>query len=134
MDEHPSRIEYLKWYPLVYSYGLKYRENLCHFCFKISSHGVVHRCGHCLTKVYCGKVCQTRDWSLIHSKICKGRGVERKLKGKAKDRKELGESMVQEHIQDVEAKQLSSAFENGRFNARKFVQFGQMLQEMKRHS
>ena len=132
MDEHPSRIEYLKWYPLVYSYGLKYRENLCHFCFKLSSHGVVHRCGHCLTKVYCSRACQAKDWDLIHSKICKGKGVARKLKCKAKERRELGDARVEEQIQAAEAKHLSFAFKNGPFGAaNRFFQFGQMLQEMK---
>ena len=132
MDENPSRVEYLKWYPLVLMTSTKYRENLCHFCFKLSSHGAVHRCGHCLTKVYCSRTCQAKDWNLIHSKICKGKGVARKLKCKAKERRELGDARVEEQIQAAEAKHLSFAIENGPFGAaNRFFQYGQMLQEMK---
>jgi len=130
-DGHPSRIDYQKWYPRVHMAFVKYKENLCHFCFKLSSHGVVHRCGKCLTKVYCSKECQMQDWSLIHSEICKGKGVMRKLKGKAKERKEVGNSMMLESIERLETDQLENAVDGGYFDPMSYLQYGKMFQEMK---
>ena len=58
--------------------------------------------------------------------------MARKLKCKAKERRELGDARVEEQIQAAEAKHLSFAIENGPFGAaNRFFQFGQMLQEMK---
>jgi len=130
-DQHPSRIEYQKWYPRISMAFVKYKENLCHFCFKLSSHGVVHRCGRCLTKVYCSKECQMQDWSLIHSQICKGKGVLRKLKGKAKERKEVGDSSMKECIERVEANHFENAVDGGYFDPRCFFQYERMLEDMK---
>ena len=130
-DQHPSRIEYQKWYPRISMAFVKYKENLCHFCFKLSSHGVVHRCGRCLTKVYCSKECQMQDWSLIHSQICKGKGVLRKLKGKSKERKEVGDSSMKECIERVEANHFENAVDGGYFDPRCFFQYERMLEDMK---
>jgi len=130
-DEHPSRVDYQKWYPRISMAFVKYKENLCHFCFKLSSHGVVHRCGRCLTKVYCSKECQAEDWSLVHSEICKGKGVPRKLMGKAKERKELGDSNMQECIERVEANRFKHAVDEGRFDPLSFIQYGKILEDMK---
>ena len=43
LEDHPSRVGYLKWYHWVWWAFERYQENLCHFCFKLSPHGVVHR-------------------------------------------------------------------------------------------
>ena len=131
-DQHPSRNDYLKWYPIVLMTNTKFGENLCHFCFRLSSHEVVHRCSSCLTKVYCSKFCQTEDWSLIHSQICKGEGAQRKQKGKAKERKEVGETAVQENLDRVEAKQLEHAVVDGRLDPNRFFQYGRMIEEVKK--
>ena len=110
---------------------MKFKENLCHFCFKLSPHGAVHRCGNCLSKVYCSKVCQTDDWSLIHSKICKkDKGSQRKVKGKAKERKELGDAMLQERMQEVRGGQLEDAFEDGWPDPFGFFQYQEMIEDM----
>ena len=131
IDEHPSRVDYQKWYPRVSMVFVKYKENLCHFCFKLSSHGVVHRCGSCLTKVYCSKECQKQDWSLIHSKICKGKGVPRKLKGKAKERKQVGDSSMQECIERAEANIFEDAADGGYFDPSYFFHCARVLEDMK---
>ena len=131
-DNHPSRVDYGKWYPIVETTFMKFKENLCHFCFKLSPHGAVHRCGNCLSKVYCSKVCQTDDWSLIHSKICKSsKGSQRKVKGKAKERKEVGETAVQGWIQEMEENHLEHAVVGGRFDPQRFFHFGSVLEEIK---
>ena len=86
-NELPSCKNFGRWYPVIMMTATNFRENLCHFYFKLSSHRTVHRCARCLTHVYCSKVCQTEDCDLIHSKICKEKGNPRKLKGKAQERK-----------------------------------------------
>ena len=91
----------------------------------------VHRCGKCLTKVYCSKVCQQEDWKVVHSKICKGKGVPRKLKGKAKERKQVGESSMQECIERVEANHFEHAVDGGFFDPLSFIQYARMLEDMK---
>ena len=131
-DQHPSRSDYLKWYPMVLMTSTKFSENLCHFCFKLSSHGVVHRCGSCLTKVYCSKACQALDWSLVHSHICKGKAAaQRKVKGKSEERKVVGETAVQECLERVESNQLEHSIVGGRFDPSRFFQYGRMIEEVK---
>ena len=209
LEDHPSRVGYLKWYHWVWWAFERYQENLCHFCFKLSPHGVVHRqacrkgksawelincalkstyisviflsitvnfhqfpfktnkqpfklryfrqflfkavfkvpgspvpriysfcrpvhrCGKCLTKVYCSKVCQQEDWKVVHSKICKGKGVQRKLKGRAKEREEAGNSAVRDGIQKTKDNHLERAVEGGYFDPHSFFQYERMLQDMK---
>ena len=129
-DDHPSRVDYQNWYPRVFWAFQRFKENRCHFCFKLSPHGVVHRCGKCLTKVYCSKDCQQEDWALVHSKICKGKGVQRKLKGKAKERKEAGDSTLRESLQRMEEHQLEDAIVGGYFDPRTHAQYEGMLEDM----
>ena len=129
-DNHPSRVDYQNWYPRVFWAFQRFKENRCHFCFKLSPHGVVHRCGKCLTKVYCSKDCQQEDWALVHSKICKGKGVQRKLKGKAKERKEAGDSTLRESLQRMEEHQLEDAIVGGYFDLRFYARFEGMLEDM----
>ena len=130
LDQHPSRADFTKWYAMVNMAFEKYKVNVCHSCFKFSSHEVVHRCGHCLTKVYCSKMCQTKDWNLIHRKICRGKGPQRKVKGKAKERKELGDAMLQERMQEVRGGQLEDAFEDGWPDPFGFFQYQEMIEDM----
>ena len=131
-DEHPSRMDYQKWYPSVTTVWVKYQENMCHFCFKISPHGVVHRCGRCLTKVYCNKECQQQDWILVHSQVCKGKGDPRKLKGKRKEREETGNTTMQECIESFESNRFERAVEGDFFDLRSFVSYGQTMKNLKR--
>ena len=51
----------------------------CDFCFKIPPSGDVHRCGKCLSVMYCGTDCRDQDWK-IHQKVCKEDVEERKKK------------------------------------------------------
>ena len=44
------------------------------------------RCGKCLTKHYCSKECQAKDWEEKHRKLCQVGADERKVKGGLKVR------------------------------------------------
>ena len=130
-DQHPSRLDYMRWYPMVTVIFTKFRANLCDFCFKVSSHKVVHRCGRCLTKVYCSKECQTADWDVAHSSICKGRGDARKVKGKAQERKEMGKERVEECVKRIEERQDDYVTESGFFDPVRNFEYGRMLDVVK---
>ena len=131
-NELPSRKDYGRWYPMILMTATKFKENLCHFCFKLSSHGTVHRCGKCLTKVYCSKICQTEDWEVVHSKICKGKADPRKVKGKAQERKEVGQTAVKECVEKVEEQHLEFTTQLGFFDPERFFDYGRMVNEVKK--
>ena len=100
----------------------------CTFC-KINPQEGLKSCV-CQKAAYCSKECQKQDWSLIHSKICKGKGVQRKLKGKAKERKEAGDSTLRESLQRMEEHQLEDAIVGGYFDLRFYARFEGMLEDM----
>jgi len=67
---------------------LKLRPNKCDNCFKLTEE--VHRCGKCLTKNYCSKDCQQKDWEEKHQKLCKDGAEEWKVKGGLEAREKAG--------------------------------------------
>ena len=48
------------------------------------------RCKKCLTKTYCSKDCQAKDWEEKHQGLCQSGGEERKVKGGSEARVEAG--------------------------------------------
>ena len=59
---------------VLYSCVLKFFE-----CFHV-------RCGKCLTKHWCSRDCQLKDWEEKHQEFCNNAADERKVKGGAKVR------------------------------------------------
>ena len=57
------------------------------------------RCKQCLTKIYCGKECQLGDWEMVHKLVCKDKGLKRKRKEGARERKEQGEQGAQSMLE-----------------------------------
>ena len=57
-------------------------------------------------------------------------GPQRKVKGKAKERKELGDAMLQERMQEVRGGQLEDAFEDGLPDPFGFFQYQEMIEDM----
>merc|ERR1719234_2870634 len=83
-----KRKAYGRWSAgLCATYG-KMRPNKCDNCFKLT--GDVHRCGKCLTKSYCSKACQLKDWEKKHQKLCKNGAEEWKVKGGSEAREKAG--------------------------------------------
>jgi len=72
------------WRLAVQATGNKLAGNACHFCFKLPEEA--HRCGKCLTKHYCSKECQAKDWEEKHRKLCRVGADENKVKGGLKVR------------------------------------------------
>ena len=52
------------------------------------------------------------------------------MKGKAKERKELGDAMLQERMQEVRGGQLEDAFEDGWPDPLGFFQYQEMIEDM----
>jgi len=67
----------------------------CDSCFFYSEKP--HRCKRCLTKMYCSKECQLKDWKKVHEKICKDGESERKLKSDGKTRRRECVAKKEEH-------------------------------------
>ena len=59
------------------------------------------------------------------------KGVLRKFKGKAKERKEVGDSSMQECIESLEANHFENAVDGGYFDPHSFFQYERMLKDMK---
>jgi len=57
----------------------KLSENKCDHCFKLANE--VHRCSKCLTKNYCSRDCQQKDWEEKHQELCNSAADKRKMKG-----------------------------------------------------
>eukprot|EP00092_Neocalanus_flemingeri_P007355 GFUD01007942.1.p1 GENE.GFUD01007942.1~~GFUD01007942.1.p1 ORF type:complete len:485 (-),score=118.85 GFUD01007942.1:139-1593(-) len=74
------------------------RANQCDFC-GLPSTGKVHRCGKCLTKLYCGIQCRNDDWEKVHKIVCREEEVERKKKGGKQERNEVGRNVLSEVIE-----------------------------------
>ena len=110
--------------------SIKYQENTCDFCFKMSAHSEVHRCKQCLTKIYCSKECQLGDWELVHKEICKGKGEKRKRKGGAVERREKGNRGARSMLECDEKR----AFQNHvvqRGDVEGYVNYTRMIQDLK---
>jgi len=73
-----------KWSVAVRACFEKLEVNRCDYCFKIADE--VHRCGKCLTKNWCSRDCQLKDWEEKHQEFCNNAADERKVKGGAKVR------------------------------------------------
>ena len=54
------------------------KSDRCDWCATLKRS--VHRCGKCLTKVYCSQECLLTDWQKVHKLICKEESVMRKRK------------------------------------------------------
>ena len=65
------------------------------------------RCGKCLTKMWCSKECQLKDWELVHKRVCTVEADQRKVKAGKEDRNEAGvkkqENLVQKSIKNSES-------------------------------
>ena len=57
--------------------------------------------------------------------------MQRKLKGRAKEREEAGNSAVRDGIQKTKDNHLERAVEGGYFDPHSFFQYERMLQDMK---
>jgi len=79
---------YYRWYNGIVATYVKLRPNKCDNCFKLTEE--VHRCGKCLTKNYCSKDCQQKDWEEKHQKLCKDGAEEWKVKGGLEAREKAG--------------------------------------------
>jgi len=75
----------------------KLRPNKCDNCFKMTDE--VHRCSICLTKNYCSKDCQAKDWSKKHQKLCQKGAEEWKVKGGTEARVEAGLKQMEDGFQ-----------------------------------
>jgi len=73
-----------KWSVAVRACFDKLEVNRCDYCFKIADE--VHRCGKCLTKHWCSRDCQLKDWEEKHREFCNRAADERKVKGGSKVR------------------------------------------------
>jgi len=83
-----KRAAHNKWRSGVGAMYIKLKPNKCDFCFKLTEE--VHRCKKCLTKTYCSKDCQAKDWEEKHQGLCQSGGEERKVKGGSEARLEAG--------------------------------------------
>jgi len=90
------------------NFALKYTPNRCDMCFKFSKK--VHRCGRCLTKVYCSKQCMDLDWSLIHKEICKKEQDGRKVKGGSQERNKDGKKKMKDYRRDLRLEENCEGF------------------------
>ena len=62
-DKHKQRLELdKKFIMLTKNINIKYHSPMRIFCKK----------GKCLTKVYCSRKCQRKDWKRGHKEECKG--------------------------------------------------------------
>jgi len=68
----------------------------------------------------------------VHSKICKGEADPRKLKGKAQERKEVGQTAVKECVEKVEEQHLEFTTQLGFFDPERFFDYGRMVNEVKK--
>jgi len=69
----------------------------CDYCFKLSEK--VHRCSKCLTKSWCSRECQQKDWDEKHKEFCIKDADPRKAKGGAQVRKETGTKGMEEGLE-----------------------------------
>merc|ERR1719234_676192 len=83
-----KRKAYDRWWAGLFATCEKLRPNKCDNCFKLAEE--VHRCGKCLTKSYCSKACQLKDWEEKHQKLCKIDAEEWKVKGGSEAREKAG--------------------------------------------
>jgi len=81
-----------KWQTGVTATTNKLLSSRCDYCFKLSEK--VHRCSKCLTKSWCSRSCQEKDWEEKHKEFCikGGRGAadQRKVKGGSQVRRDQG--------------------------------------------
>jgi len=90
----------------------------CDYCFKMSEE--VHRCSKCLTKHWCSRECQEKDWEEKHKEFCIEGADERKVRGGSRSRRKTGMKSSKEGLQKtMEA------------NADKSVELLSMLSEVK---
>jgi len=93
-----KRDAYDRWCNGALATHLKLRPNKCDNCFKLAEE--VHRCGKCLTKIYCSKDCQQKDWEEKHSKLCKEGAEEWKVKGGLEAREKAGLEELEDGFQE----------------------------------
>ena len=62
---------------------------------------VFFRCGKCLTKNWCSRDCQLKDWEEKHQEFCNSAADERKVKGGAKVRAKSEMEKVEETFKSV---------------------------------
>ena len=87
------------------------------------------RCKQCLTKIYCGKECQLGDWEMVHKLVCKGKGLKRKMKEGAKERKEQGDQGAQSMLELMQGGAFKSYVGDGDFEG--YVNYAKMLGDLK---
>jgi len=96
-----------KWMIAVLASHAKHKATCCNLCFKLVPLDTVHRCSKCLTKMWCSKECQLKDWELVHKRVCTVEADQRKVKAGKEDRNEAGvkkqENLVQKSIKNSES-------------------------------
>jgi len=91
-------IAYQKWKVGVLATFDKLRSaSRCDYCFKLSEK--VHRCSKCLTKSWCSRECQQKDWKEKHSEFCIKDADQRKVKGGAQVRRETEMKTLEEGME-----------------------------------
>ena len=53
-----------------------------------------------MTKMWCSKECQLKDWELVHKRICTVEADQRKVKAGKEDRNEAGAKMREDLFQE----------------------------------
>jgi len=70
----------------------------CDYCFKLSEK--VHRCSKCLTKSWCSRECQQKDWYEKHNEFCNKDADQRKVRGGAQVRIETAMKSLEEVLEN----------------------------------
>ena len=114
LELQANTIAWNKWCIAVLSSFEKLDVNRCDYCFKLANE--VHRwdfsclqslikshsrCSKCLTKNWCSKDCQRKDWEEKHQEFCKSSEDGRKVKGGAKERARFEKEKLEERMSRV---------------------------------
>jgi len=92
-------VAYQKWKYGVFETFDELYSSQCDYCFKLSEK--VHRCSKCLTKSWCSRECQQKDWNEKHKEFCIKDADPRKAKGGAQVRRETEMKSLERGMEEV---------------------------------